>query len=61
MPRSIWRDSSKISLGEASEFATQRRINRLPTYLLVDTLGMIKEQWHEADSVFAHFAKEQKK
>lgn len=49
------------SLGEASEFATQRRINRLPTYLLVDTLGMIKEQWHEADSVFAHFAKEQKK
>lgn len=49
------------SLGEATEFANQRRIDRLPTYLLVDTLGVIKEEWHEADSVFAHFAKEQKK
>lgn len=49
------------SLGEATEFANQCRIDRLPTYLLVDTLGIIKGQWHESDSVFAHFAKEQKK
>lgn len=49
------------SIGNATDFAAQCHVHQLPTYLLVDTLGMIRAQWHEADSVFAHFAKKEKK
>lgn len=48
------------TLSEATDFASQRHITHIPTYLLIDSLGVILERWHEADSVWVHFDKKDK-
>ncbi len=46
--------------GEASTVVAQSGIYRLPTFFLVDTLGMVKYEWQHPDSVLRHFSRPEK-